>query len=343
MMQTEKYLIRKNSLEKLFSNLIGSEKIVFAPKAKGNLTLFDKVLTFEEIAEDYIVTSNSAKTVTFPRIEKLFSFHKSKGNVDITDAANNTFPDVILWGTRPCDAAAFIPLTETFNGDFQDIIYNKRREKVLILSFSCKRSDDYCFCTSVNSGPGNTAGSDVLFTALSDGNYLAEVVTENGQRLVKENSDLFDTKPEEEKEPNLAIVVARFSQDEIQAKLQNLFENPIWDVKSRACLGCGSCSYVCPVCSCFDIQDEAHGNKGIRLRCWDSCGYGLFTMHTSGHNPRNTQGSRWRQRVLHKFLYIPNKSKIAGCVGCGRCSRSCPADINILDTLTSLQEEKSNE
>ena len=335
-MQTENYLIRKPSLEKLFSNLITRGKTVFAPKTKGNLALFDKVQSFTEITEDYIVTANSAKSVVFPRTEKLFSYHKSKESTEIKDAANSEFPDVILWGTRPCDAAAFIPLTDTFNGDYKDIIFNSRREKMLLLSFSCKRSDDYCFCTSVNSGPGNTSGSDVLFTKLSGGDYLAEIITPKGQLLVSENSDLFEAQPEEGKEQNLAVVATRFNQEEIQAKLQNLFENPVWDDKSRACLGCGSCAYVCPVCSCFDIQDEAHGNKGTRLRCWDSCGFSMFTLHTSGHNPRETQGARWRQRILHKFLYVPNKTKITGCVGCGRCSRSCPADINILDTLTSL-------
>ena len=335
-MQTENYLIRKSSLEKLFANLIGNGKTVFAPKAKGKLALFEKVQAFEEITEDYIVTTNSAKSVVFPRVEKVFSYKKTKESTEITDAANKTFPDVVLWGTRPCDAAAFIPLNNTFNEDNPDIIYNKRSQKVLVLSFSCSRCDEYCFCTSVNGGPGNTTGSDILFTKLSIGDYLAEVITEKGKLLVQENLALFEAKPEESKEQNLAQVTTYFNQDEIQAKLQNLFENPIWDEKSRACLGCGSCAFVCPVCSCFDIQDEAHGSKGTRLRCWDSCGFGLFTLHTSGHNPRETQGARWRQRVLHKFLYMPNKSKVAGCVGCGRCSRSCPADINILETVCSI-------
>jgi ferredoxin len=335
-MQTENYLIRKSSLEKLFNNLVGNGKTIYAPKSKGEKALFEKVQTFGEITEDYIVTTNSAKSVVFPRTEKVFSYKKTKESTEIIDASNNTFPDVVLWGTRPCDAAAFIPLNNTFNQDYPDIIYNKRSQNVLVLSFSCNRCDDYCFCTSVNGGPGNTTGSDILFTKLSTGDYLAEVITEKGKLLVTENTALFEAKPEETKEQNLAQVTAYFNQDEIQAKLQNLFENPVWDEKSRACLGCGSCAYVCPVCSCFDIQDEKHGSKGTRLRCWDSCGFGLFTLHTSGHNPRETQGARWRQRILHKFLYIPNKSKVAGCVGCGRCSRSCPADINILETVTSL-------
>jgi sulfhydrogenase subunit beta (sulfur reductase) len=335
-MQTENYLIRKSSLEKLFANLIGNGKTVYAPKAKGKLAFFEKVQVFEEITEDYIVTTNSAKSVVFPRTEKLFSYKKSKENTEITDAASDTFPEVVLWGTRPCDAAAFIPLNNTFNEDYPDIIYDKRNQKVLVLSFSCSKCDAYCFCTSVNGDPGNTTGSDILFTKLSTGDYMAEVISEKGKALVQENSTLFEAKPEESKEQFLALVTTYFNQEEIQAKLQNLFENPVWDEKSRACLGCGSCAYVCPVCSCFDIQDEAHGKHGTRLRCWDSCGFGLFTLHTSGHNPRETQGARWRQRILHKFLYIPNKSKIAGCVGCGRCSRSCPADINILETVTSL-------
>lgn len=335
-MQTENYLIRKSSLEKLFNNLIVNGNTIFAPKAKGELVLFAKVQAFEEITEDYIVTTNSAKSVVFPKVEKVFSYNKTKESTEIVDTCIQTFPEVVLWGTRPCDAAAFIPLNNTFNEDYPDIIYNKRSQKMLILSFSCSRCDEYCFCTSVNGGPGNTTGSDILFTKLSSGYYLAEVISEKGKILVKDNIALFETKPEESKAQNLAKVTAYFNQDEIQAKLQNLFENPVWDEKSRACLGCGSCAFVCPVCSCFDIQDEAHGHKGTRLRCWDSCGFGLFTLHTSGHNPRETQGARWRQRILHKFLYMPNKSKVAGCVGCGRCSRACPADINILETVTSL-------
>ncbi len=236
-MQTEIYLIKKASLEKLFNYLIGNGHTVYAPKAKGDLTLFDKVQAFEEITEAYIVTANSAKSIVFPRAEKLFSYKKSKEKTEITDAANNDFPNVVLWGTRPCDAAAFIPLTNTFNDDIQDIIYNKRGERVLILSFSCRRSDEYCFCTSVNSGPGNTAGSDVLFTKLSDGDYLAEVITLKGQRLIKENNALFEIKPEETKEQNLAVVATKFNQEEIRLKLQNLFENPVWNEKSMACLG----------------------------------------------------------------------------------------------------------
>ena len=227
-------------------------------------------------------------------------------------------------------------MTNTFEKDYIDNLYVKRRKNLLVLSFSCNTCDEFCFCTSVNGGPGNTAGSDILFTRLQTGDFLAEIITEKGKKVVEENSSLFEASTAEGKEQSLAKVEPRFNQDEIQAKLQELFENPLWAEKSRACLGCGTCAYICPVCSCFDIQDEAHGSQGTRLRCWDSCGFSLFTLHTSGHNPRPDQGTRWRQRILHKFRYMPDKSKVAGCVGCGRCSRLCPAGINILDPITAL-------
>ena len=335
-MQTGKYSINEPSMSKLCDNLAEKGKTMYAPNYRGERILFQKVEKFGEIAGDYLLTANSAKEVVFPRYEKVFSYKKTQDGILINDPTGNPFSEVVLWGSRPCDAAAFIPMTNTFEKDYIDNLYVKRRKNLLVLSFSCNTCDEFCFCTSVNGGPGNTAGSDILFTRLQTGDFLAEIITEKGKKVVEENSSLFEASTAEGKEQSLAKVEPRFNQDEIQAKLQELFENPLWAEKSRACLGCGTCAYICPVCSCFDIQDEAHGSQGTRLRCWDSCGFSLFTLHTSGHNPRPDQGTRWRQRILHKFRYMPDKSKIAGCVGCGCCSRSCPAGINILDTVTAL-------
>src|SRR5664279_2590589 len=102
-MQTENYLIRKSSLEKLFSNLIGNGKTIYAPKAKGKLVLFDDVKNFGDITEDYIVTTNSAKSVVFPRTEKVFSYKKTKESTEIIDAAESTYPDCLLYTSGAAD------------------------------------------------------------------------------------------------------------------------------------------------------------------------------------------------------------------------------------------------
>ena len=131
---------------------------------------------------------------------------------------------------------------------------------------------------------------------------------------------------------------AAFDQPALTAKLPSLFDGPLWADQSLRCVGCGACAFVCPTCVCFDIQEEADTRQGRRLRTWDSCGYHMFTLHASGHNPRETQGARWRQRIYHKFSYYPERYGTLGCVGCGKCTRACPVDMNLQEHLVEASQ-----
>ena len=244
---------------------------------------------------------------------------------------------MVVFGIHPCDAAGFKPLSAIFNWGTYDLPFNERKKRTTLISVSCNQSDEYCFCTSVNGNPGNTEGSDILLTKINDG-YLVEVITDKGKALVEKYNDLFGDAPEINKEDCLANVPVRFRLDELKGKISNMFESEVWKKHSERCLGCGACAFVCPTCACFDIQEDSKGNKGNRLRCWDACGFSLFTVHTSGHNPREVQSQRWRQRLLHKFSYMPERLSVVGCTGCGRCSRACPVDMNICEHLESISK-----
>jgi sulfhydrogenase subunit beta (sulfur reductase) len=338
-MKSDRRLIRKGSLEKLFELLKGNDRQVYAPYLRNRRTSYRKIEKFSDIATDYIQTTQSSKEVSFPRTEKILDYSKNADGMSVKGIEPDQIPEIMLWGIRPCDAMGIGELSSIFNWDYKDEIYNNRLSKVTVLGFSCSKADEYCFCTSVGGNPGNTKGSDILFTQMGEnGDYLAEILTEKGEKVVSLAPDLFETAENIEKEKFLAEVPVMFSHEEIYGKLEKFFDSEEWVEQSLKCLGCGACAYVCPTCACFDIQDDSHGKLGTRVRCWDSCGFSLFTLHTSGHNPRNVQSARWRQRIMHKFSYMPERLSVYGCTGCGRCSRACPADMNILEHLISIKE-----
>ena len=124
--------------------------------------------------------------------------------------------------------------------------------------------------------------------------------------------------------------------------LLELFNSPEWEKLSETCLGCGTCTFVCPTCQCYDIRDFNTGKGVKRFRCWDSCMYSDFTK-MAAENPRKSQLERSRQRFMHKLVYYPTKNEgIYGCVGCGRCLNKCPISMNIVKVIKKLSNTKGD-
>jgi sulfhydrogenase subunit beta (sulfur reductase) len=334
-METIRKLIRKQSLEKLYSQLSATRKVYAPVTGADNKVEYKYNPDYSEVSFDHIRSALSVKNVVFPKVENLFYYTNAKTESTVTDIDLSKIQEVVLWGAHPCDNAAFDSLRSIFEWETKDEFFSKRMEKLVVIGLSCHLSDAYCFCTSVGLSQSSSKGSDILLSLLKNGDYKAEIFTDKGMQIVNSFKDLFE--PASGEEIVHTDVKQKFDHTLVTSKLTNSFEHPFWVENSLRCLGCGACAYVCPTCACFDIQDETKGKNGKRYRSWDSCGFGLFTLHTSGHNPRNVQSARWRQRIMHKFSYMPDRNKTLGCVGCGRCSSGCPVDMNIAEQLEALQ------
>ena len=333
---SEKFIVIESALGSLVDAMVKSGRRVLGPKKVAERIEIAEIKTAAELAMkgQSIV---SAKGTVFPKVERLMKFRYEGKNVGLDDVEPNALPTV-LFGVRPCEARAFAALDVVFNWDYKDKFFNTRMANTTVVAISCNQADESCFCTSVGSRPDDAQGSDILLSRLKGGGFLAEVCTDKGKALVALAKGAFQPLSGAAAVVPPATVAPAFDAKALEQRLAGKFDHPVWLEQSLRCLGCGACAFVCPTCVCFDIQDEADTKQGQRLRAWDSCGMRMFTLHASGHNPRDKQSQRWRQRIYHKFAYYPDRFKTLGCVGCGKCSRACPVDMNLKQHLADASQ-----
>ena len=221
--------------------------------------------------------------------------------------------------------------------------YGARRAATTIVTQACPSAFASCFCNWVGGTPSDKEGSDILFTAV-EGGFVLEVVTEKGQALVEGAgfADAADKAAEVEAAHTAAAASLNPAPEltHVMEKVASRFtDTAFWDKETVKCLSCGACTYLCPTCQCFTITDEGSQLDGRRLRSWDSCMTPLFTMETSGHNPRPSKADRMRNRVSHKFSFYPERyDGFFSCVGCGRCVVSCPVSLDIRHMVQAAVE-----
>ncbi len=309
---------------------------IVAPTRNCDVTSFAEVRQASEIDLESILPDRSVKELFFPQTEPILRYQIGKQSAD----AQEVRPEEgkrIIFGVRPCDACGLDIDDALFSWDYRDEYWLGRRDRAVIVTIACTKSDDFCMCTSLQLSPDNPKGSDLLLQPLSDGKgWTVQPISERGTAAVELIAPILQEGEAATAPP--AAVPIRFDLERAAAWLadRSSFESPFWKEISQRCIGCGSCTFLCPTCHCFDIQDEGDTYGGTRRKNWDSCSFAMFTMHTSGHNPRNTRSARWRQRIMHKFNYFHGKFGVNSCSGCGRCTRQCPVDMGITETLQAI-------
>lgn len=332
--------IAKNELVSFLDTLI-SEYKVFAPVKRDSSVVFQEIHSGSEALLDYANSKKPPKEIFFPQSEVLFTYHLGGEGLGIEEPA---FEDkqMVIFGIRPCDAKSFVILDNIFNSQvYEDVYYIDKREKTLVIAIGCNRPNSTCFCTTLGGGPFSGDGSDLLLIDI-DQEYVVQAVTEKGEQLLKKHDEF---KEVEEHSLSLMRNVTQTAGDlikfkvetgEIREKLTGMFDDAFWDLLHEKCLGCAVCTYLCPTCHCFDIADEALDQGGKRVRIWDSCAFPMFTLEASGVNPRPTGKERMRQRIMHKFKHFIDNHNVAACVGCGRCIKECPVNLDIRAVLNSI-------
>jgi len=329
--------ITEQNLRFLIDALIRDGKRVVGPKRAGTMTLYEPLGSGEELALGQL-PRRSAKEAFFPLSEPLLSFRKDREGVTVTDVDLGRFPETVLVGALPCDAAAPQIMDAVFSWDYQDEFYLQRRRLTTIIGVACTSADDACFCTMVGLSPTETRGSDLFLTPLEGGGYACQAVTDKGEALFIGHHELFAEAAAPTPLPPARPEGGPVDLAKVKAWLDEHFEDAIWEEVATRCAGCGACAFLCPACHCFDIVDEGTAEKGVRRKNWDACAFGKFTNHASGHNPRDVQNKRYRNRFMHKFKYYDDKFGKTLCTGCGRCVRACPVGIDIKGILEAIMK-----
>ena len=344
-------MFKKIALEKLegLVSTLMERGPLYAPVKDEKSVDFQRIQQPADVTLDFYNTVMSPKFVFFPQSEEIIRYTLGKEEAQTEIVPVDAAPSVIL-GVRPCDAKSFEIMDRHFLGaGIIDPYWRDKRDKTVVIGYAFNPStspDPADFYNTLGIHASDTEGSDV-FMIRKDGELLLKGVTEKGEGLLKELRVLETGSEQDEAFYAEALrkgrdVKTRFTQiidNAIAAKLVQIFEKKeFWEDRTAACISCGACTFVCPTCYCFDINDETFFRKGARKRFWDACMFTDFTLEASGHNPRQRIYQRYRQKVCHKYSYHVSKYGCISCVGCGRCTRSCPVNIDIFSIVASAAQ-----
>lgn len=340
------YKIAKENLPALFQRIAEGQDLIL-PISNGGQVNYGVWTDEADVDIDTLKSVKSPKDAFFPQSENLYTCVREGKKIQITPQELQD-KDFVVFGMRACDLQGVEVLDKVFLAEPVDTFYQARRQHGTIVALACHEPEETCFCKVFGIDAAEPK-ADVA-TWLIDGELCWKPLTEKGEALTKAVVDLLnddaaaDEKVEAEKSAIRAII-EKLPYSDLSLEgwngdaLSEKFNSPLWEELYKPCLACGTCTFVCPTCQCYDIKDYDTGHGVQRYRCWDSCMYSDFTMMAHGNN-RTSQMQRFRQRFMHKLVYFPaNNDGMYSCVGCGRCVEKCPSALNIVKVIKAFQNQ----
>ena len=337
-------VLEKEQLNSFIVQLSAKQKVV-APVHKGyNGYAFEEIQSADQISMQYIPTIVPPKKYFMPQYETLIEYDlnetpKTKVVVE--------YEPLVIFAVHTCDLAGIQCLNIVLSDRPKDLHYLFRKNKLIIMGFEC---NDYCDGYASCALMGNHlpfGGYDLFFTDIGD-DYLIHIQTETGDDLIERMNFIKEARPSHlkaledlrAKKRNIFRNEVDVERDEIPALFDKGFDHSVWKEIGERCVSCGNCTNVCPSCYCFDVMDIPNLDlkTGRRVRVWDSCQNEPFAKIASGESFRAERSDRQRHRFYRKFKYHNDRFNRFYCTGCGRCSRTCMAKINLKETITALKK-----
>lgn len=328
----------KNKQIQKFLHSLSSEYFLFAPqKMPGDLKSgYDygiaEVKKIEDIDWSGRVPYGNWKEVLLPHHERLFDIKKGQ-----LIKVKSKHPLIACVAMNILDLKALTLFEQVFSND---IYYQERRRNLLIIGYSTGLPNDYkknkVFSHNYKEDVLEHVIFDIFIAQRADGRITIYSGSKNGQIILekygfKNYQHIEFAGPISESGPDKRMV-------SIMKKMENSFDNKVWDDLNKKCIACGKCTIACPTCFCFDIEDRHDSDDSSRSRKWGSCFSSDFALVAGGHNDLETVKKKIFFWYFHKFVRIPKEYSIPGCVGCNRCTLACPVGIDINKTIQSLMK-----
>jgi ferredoxin len=346
-------VLNKNYLSYWLRQLRKEMELIAPMRGFNGDFVFKTVEQIHEICLDCPSSIPLPKEFVFPQLEEMFEY----SGEDIKDRRYTE--KRIIFGVRPCDISA-INLIDRFyssktessydlkhpNKKFEDSYYMSRRKNTIFISIGCNNPDPTCFCNGLGTGPFLESGFDIQFTDLGD-RYFVQIGSYKGEKIVGDYRHLFEDARKQDYDDQYEIVLSAQTKFEKRINLEEARQKIItgkvndsfWERVAKRCFECGGCVYECPVCTCFNIVDRPETeDSGKRIRIWDTCFFKGFTRMAGGNIPAERKVIRTKRWWFHKLVYYPEQFKRFGCVGCGRCTITCPGKIDMATISQKIKE-----